>query len=174
MNYNGSLYNSRSLRLYAERFLAVMDTHYPKVTRLISAGMSGGAIASAMLTLAPTGKDKELTHTHYYTQDNNASHRGHEKSISGALPPLDYPIDVVIVDDIMCAGTTILALKGRVLSSVNIVGVIIGRCYAGTQGLATEMGCPIHSVDNSETYEPIAPPPTQTKLEGASAIPKEL
>ena len=127
MYYSESLYDSRTLRKYARKFLKVLPEN---VTMLVSKGSSGCAIASAMLALS-RGK---LAHTQYRKGSEGAHSTHRIGMLRDYIPPavmLELPnVKVAIVDDILDSGETVFSLINECESDeLSIEAIIVGMTY---------------------------------------------
>ena len=153
MHYNSTLYRSNTLREAATQYLEFIPL---SCTHLISAGMSGGAIASAILALAKSRP--QLAHRHFYVKEFSTSYRGHKKGTAGLC--LEKCHVGMLVDDLAETGDTLLALKLRVVESCDcsIIGALIGTFIDGlgdsAQKIVNRFGFPITDVEKGITLPP--------------------
>lgn len=121
LEYGYSFYNNVEIQKFAKAMLKVLPEN---VDGLLSTGVSGNSIASAMLTLSK----KPLFH-YYIRKNNDKSHGGNCVGYHGCH-------NYAIVDDIVSTGTTIKKIltkakkqKLRISCIITVLNYEVDRVY---------------------------------------------
>ena len=142
--YRYTFYRSGDIRIAAKAYLEALPSD---VTKLVSGGSSGCAIASAMLTLT----DRKLTHMHIY-DPQAIRHRDRFGDDSGYRPTSDRRDVLCFVDDFMESGSTARSVSthGEVKNYGHLKYLMVDRPYGAIEpceATAADIGAELIWVD---------------------------